>query len=521
MNAAPLAEWLVAQGLAPSDMTPCNDGQVQQPTYKQAGPVNRRLFDLIRRAIREGHLKEGQKLPPTRQLAAELHLSRNTVLYAYERLEADGYTESRVGSGTYVSKTEAHTTAFRLAGAPTAPPLGRRPSSLAALSQRAQALLTRIALPSRHEAGPFLAGVPDVDEFPHAIWYRLMAKSWRAARSEFKGYGSSRGHPALTRALAEHLRLARGMRCDEEQLVITQGGHQGLDLCARLLADPGDCVWIEDPCSSYARSIFSAAGLRLQPVPVDLHGINPSRVLASDPTALPTLIFASPAHQFPRGVAMDQARRQLLIETAHRESAWIIEDDYGSEFRYDRLPLPCLQGQDAHGHTVYVGSFSRSLYPGLGIGFLVLPPQLVNPISQLRSELCPVGFMGQQAALAEFIYEGHYADYIRRMRRVYGRRRTLLVAELRRQLGDRIGIVGNDAGLHLTVELRDGNDVLASAAALARGIVAPPLSIHYHERATAAQGLVLGFGSVPDDQIVAAVSKLADAIESASQRMQA
>nr|WP_297352191.1 PLP-dependent aminotransferase family protein [uncultured Caldimonas sp.] len=482
--------------------------------------MNRRLFDLIRQAILSGHLQAGQKLPPTRELAMELCLGRNTVLYAYERLEDEGFTVSRVGSGTYVSHTVPHAAMVQSVGRTDLASDAVQRTGRAVLSRRVQALLAAAGR-ADHRGGAFTPGIPDTSSFPRATWHRLMTRVWRTASAELMDHGSRGGYPPLQRAIAEHFRLARGVRCEAEQVVITQGAHHGLDLCARLLADAGDRALIEDPCCGRVRSIFSSAGLHLQPARVDRQGLDPGSFAVNDADVAPKLVFVTPSCQHPRGEIMSLARRRTLIEMAHRTGAWIIEDDRDGEFHYEGLPLPCLQGLDAHRRTVYVGGFSTSLHPGLKMGFVVLPAEMVDPFQRLQAELHRGGLLIHQATLAEFMADGHYAAHVRRMRKIYGRRRALLVSELNRQLGDGVRVVGGQAGLHVTVELTHANDALVSDAALARGIVAPCLSSYYHDRASAVHGLVLGYGCVPDDQIPMAVSTLGSAVESASVRVPA
>jgi GntR family transcriptional regulator/MocR family aminotransferase len=502
MKSTPLAEWLLAQGLT-SDA-----GQ------RNAMPMNRRLFERIREAILHGQLQPGQKLPASRELANELGVGRNTVMHAYERLDDEGYTASQVGSGTFVNNTVPDPTVLpRLQQASDPRTLTQQASPASALSDRALRLIARAGA-SEYQVGAFVPGVPDVAHFPHAIWNRLVAKTCRNPSADLMGYGSSRGYPPLKRALAEYLRLARGVRCDDDQVVITQGAHQALDLCARVLADPGDEAWIEDPCYWGARSVFDAAGLKLRAIPVDQDGLLPPAQGATQ-KGEPRIIFVTPSHQYPSGVVMSLARRRLLLEIARRAGAWIIEDDYDSEFRYRNLPLPSLQGLDAHGRTIYIGSFSKSLYPGLRLGFMVLPEPLVDAFTRSQSELYRGGHLLLQSALAEFIRDGHYAAHVRRMRKIYGQRQALLAAELKRQLGGRGRVLGSEAGLHLTFALNDATDTAVEATALERGIIARPLSPYYALPEFAPHGLVLGYGDVADERIKPAVATLAAALDAA------
>ena len=488
MKGSPLAEWLLSERI-----------------NERGGPMNRKLFEAIRSAILDGTLPAGHKLSPTRELACELGLSRNTVLYAYERLEDEGYTVSHVGSGTFVSDTVPDPAMLKNVRASRS-----RVSTVvtaARVSRRAEAVMAGAGA-SELQLGAFVPGIPDVTQFPHAIWGRLLSRAWRRPNQHLMGYGSSMGYVPLKRALAKYLRLARGVNCEDEQIVITHGAHQAMDLCARLLADPGDEAWIEDPGYWGARSVFTAAGLKLRPVPVDENGMTVPKVTDEH---RPRIIFVTPSHQYPSGVVMSLSRRRTLIELAHRLGAWIVEDDYDSEFRYRHLPLPCLQGLDARQRTIYVGSFSKALYPGLRLGFLVSPPALAEAFAKMHSELYRGGLLMLQHALADFIDEGHYAAHIRRMRRIYGERQALLSAELRRLIGDQARILGSEAGLHLTLALDRVDDLAVERAAIEEGIVARPLSPYYARRHRAPSGLVLGYGGVPDDCIETSVRKLAKA----------
>ncbi|MDK2661164.1 PLP-dependent aminotransferase family protein [Cupriavidus consociatus] len=493
MKETPLTDWLLARS---HWSTPVRSGV----------PLNRQLFDDIRDAILAGQLSPGTRLPPTRELAQDLGIARNTVLYAYDRLTDEGYTQTHGGSGTYVGNTAPDPALLAsMAGVDQQPPY---PGDESRLSQRARELLAHVGV-SDVQAGAFVPGIPDVSQFPRGVWQRLITKAWKFASQEQLGYGSRHGFPPLKRALTEYLALARGVDCSPEQIIVTQGSHQAIDLCARMLADHGDRIWVEDPCYWGARSIFRSAGLQMDSLPVDEQGIQPP-VSPGEP---PRLIFVTPSHQYPSGAVMSLARRRLLTELAHRHGAWIIEDDYDSEFRYQGAPLPSLQGLDPHHNTIYVGSFSKVLYPGLRLGFLIVPPGLADAFSVAQSELHRGGQLLIQAALAEFIADGHYAAHVRKMRKIYGERQALLTSELQHQLGEEIDIVGTDTGLHLTVKLRHAHDQLVSRCALAHGIVARPFSSYFASQQNSQNGLVLGYGGVSNEEIASSVAKLAHAIQ--------
>ncbi|MFA6312901.1 MAG: PLP-dependent aminotransferase family protein [Sterolibacterium sp.] len=499
MKDSTVLEWLLTHELFSTKARPSSSARLAKR------PINQTLFELLRSAILAGNLRAGLKLPSSRELMQQLGISRNTVLYVFNRLVDEGYATTEVGRGTFISDTVPDPSVLS-----KVPDLTQhsgdqgKTSQRSSISRRAELLMSRPGA-SEIQVGAFVPGIPDVSHFPYKVWNRLLAKQWKSETSERLGYGSSRGYLPLKRALAEYLRLARGVRCDDSQILITHGSHQALDLCARLLADVGDQAWIEDPCYWGARSVFLGAGLGLRAIPVDEDGICPP----TDGLTAPKLIFVTPSHQYPSGAVMSLTRRRLLLEIARRNGAWIIEDDYDSEFRYHGLPLPSLQGLDEHQRTIYVGSFSKVMYPGIRLGFLVVPPSLVGVFATLHSELYRGGSLTLQAALAEFIFDGNYAAHVRRMRKVYGERQALLTGELKRQLGQEASVMGTEAGLHLTLTLRNARDVAVSEASLKRGIVARPLSAYYDKPASAPSGLVLGYGGVADEAIAESVEKLA------------
>lgn len=503
MKDSTILEWLLAH-----ELFSARAKKVRGKKSEPARPLNQSLFEVMRGAIISGSVNPGQKLPSSRELTSGLGISRNTVLYVFNRLTDEGYTTTAAGSGTFVSNTMPDPEMLKKVPDLTARPARTSASNeTSSISRRAHMLMSRAGA-SEIQVGAFVPGIPDVSQFPTKIWSKLLAKQWKNVSAEQMGYGSSLGYPPLKRAIAVYLRLARGIQCEDSQLLITQGTHQALDLCGRLLADVGDDVWIEDPCYWGARSVFLGAGLNLQPIPIDRDGMCPR----TDGLTHPKLIFVTPSHQYPSGAVMSLARRRLLLEIARRNQAWIVEDDYDSEFRYSGAPQPSLQGMDEHQRTIYVGSLSKVMYPGLRLGFLVVPPQLVNVFAKMQSELYRGGQLTVQAALAEFIFEGHYAAHIRRMRKVYGQRQSLLTSEIERQIGQQAYIMGTETGLHLTLGLRKANDVEVSQAALRRGIVARPLSGYYDKPTKAASGLVLGYGGVADEDIASSVGKLAAAL---------
>jgi GntR family transcriptional regulator / MocR family aminotransferase len=470
-------------------------------------PVYRQLHNLLLQAVLQGRLPAGTKLPSTRLLAEELGVARNTIIAVYEHLGAQGCLRSRHGSGTYVADL-AIDHMERPSRASTARRQARGSAHAAPrLSARGREVVEGIGFSSR-QWGAFMPGVPDVTEFPARLWARLHNRHWRSAPPEQLSYAPAGGLPALRSALAEHLRTARSVQCQPEQVIITTGIHQSVDLAVRLLADPGDRIWVEEPCYWGLRSELKSLDLILEPVPVDAEGLRLSPARLKRPA--PRFVLVTPSHQYPLGMVMSLKRRQALLEYCRRNGTWIIEDDYDSEFRYSTRPIACLQGLDTSGLVHYVGSFSKMLFPGLRIGFLVVPPLLAETFAKASAELFREGQLQQQAMLADFINEGHLSSHIRRLRGLYSPRRERLLEAIRSHFGDRVSISGDYAGLHLVLYLPqnvDDNAVVLDAAAA--GVVVRSLSRYYSLRASARRGLLLGYACVKEPDIAPAFEILA------------
>jgi GntR family transcriptional regulator/MocR family aminotransferase len=469
-------------------------------------PAHRRVFEAIRQAILKQELTLGAKLPSTRDLASELRLSRNTVLSAYDQLLAEGYVESRTGSGTYVADTLASDFPEPPGAAPL---LGRRPKPR--LSERGQRL-TWFSSERHYELQEFVAGANDFSSFPLELWAKLQARHWKRRDPEMLDYARDGGYAPLREALADYLRISRSVQTTPEQILITGGTQQSIDLCARLLADPGDVAWIENPGYWAAKRILDANGLMLRPIAVDAEGIAPD---ATDWQTRPRLIYVTPSHQYPSDVVMSLQRRRGVVDFAARTGAWILEDDYDSEFRYDGRPVASLQGLDRHGRVIYLGTFSKILYPGIRVGYIVVPPELVEPMRVGLNDLQRPGQMPVQAALADFIRQGHFASHIRTMRQRYGRCRATLQHTLQEALHPEATLSSADTGLHLVIGLpnRCADTAICSAAAY-KGLDVRPLSAYYMGPALR-QGIVVGYGYTPLDQIERHARALAEVINQA------
>jgi GntR family transcriptional regulator/MocR family aminotransferase len=466
-------------------------------------PLHRQVYRELRAAILDGRLSAGVRLPSTRSLAGDLAVSRNTVLQAYEQLVVEGFLDGRVGSGTRVAAALTH-------------PSGRRPaprgSGEARLSQRARALLSVPRGASLVEGAPraFTPGVPVCDEFPRAVWAALAARSWRTTGPALGEAGSVAGDPALRRAIAEYLGRVRGVRCEPDQVLVVSGSQQALDLSARVLLDPGDEAWVEDPGYHFARGALVAAGTRLVPVPLDEQGLCVDKGRASAPAA--RLAYVSPSHQFPTGVTLSLARRLALLRWAAEARAYVLEDDYDSEFRYAQRPLAALQGLDTQGRVVYTGTFSKVLFPGLRLGYLVAPPALVDAFLAARTFADGGPPLASQATLAAFMEEGHFERHIRRVRARAHERRDVLLEAAQRELTGLLEVAPADAGMHLVGWLpphRTGAQAQRRAAA--HGVDALPLSF-FSLRPLKRDGLVLGFAGVSPREIRAGVRALAAAL---------
>ena len=478
---------------------------------RSAKPLHRQLYEGIRAAVLAGRLSAGQRLPSTRALAADLEISRNTVAGAFDQLLAEGYIESRPGAGTFVAKELPeellHVSAAAGAAARTRLPVPR-------LSARGRLLAaTPVAPGAREDASPcaFRPGIPALDAFPRDLWSRIAARQYRQSRFDLFSYGAPAGHAPLRRTIADYLRTARGVNCCWEQVIVTSGSQQALDLAARVLLDPGETAWVEDPGYFGARGAWTAAGIRYVPVPVDGEGLSVSKGQQLAPEA--RLAYVSPSHQYPLGVTMSLARRMALLAWARRRGAWIAEDDYDSEFRYAGRPLAALQGLDTAGRVIYIGTFSKVLFPALRLGYMVVPAGAVEAFAAARAlaDRHPPG--PSQAVVAEFLAEGHFARHLRRMRMLYAERQAALLSAADRDWRGLLDVSRADAGMHLLAWLPAGwNDSDISNRAAAAGIVAPPLSAYYHRAASAPSALLLGYSALNVRKIQEAVRRLAAAM---------
>ena len=476
-------------------------------------PAYRQICDSLRETIVSGRLAPGAHLPSTRLLAEDLGVSRNTVNGALAHLRSEGYVVARARTGTFVNQ--------RLDAEGLMPPRGGAGASCGA-SPRPPARSLRLSVRSRtlarlplaagrsvvQPARPFQTGVPALDAFPWKLWARLASGWTRRSGSLLSAYGDVLGYAPLRSAIAAYVAAARGACCTAEQVIITAGAQQGLDLVARVLLDPGDVACVEDPGYPAVRGVLAGVGARVAPVGLDGEGVHVPDAPARG-SGTPRLIYVTPSQQFPTGVTISAARRLQLLRWADAADAWIVEDDYDSEFRYASRPLNCLQGLDERERVIYVCTFSKTVFPGLRLGYLIVPATLVPALSDARAvaDRQPPGI--EQAVLAEFIAAGHLTRHVRRMRNLYQERRDALLRAAEEGLGDRVQLGDTAAGMLAVAWLRRGvSDRRISELALADGVEVSPLS-RYAIRPLDRGGLLLGYAGFPPPALRDAVRRLA------------
>ena len=466
------------------------------------------IYENLRNLIMSGELPSGTRLPSSRVLMSELGVSRTTVRHAFDRLIDEGFLSSRRGSGTQVALQIKDSLVNSEAAAATS--INAKRCLRTTLSARGNRISGATAVRGYSHARPFVGSIPALDQFPLKTWARVLAHQWHRHDDGTMGYGELGGYLPLRKVIASYLATARGITCSWEQVIIVAGAQQAFGLIANMLLDPGDFVWVEEPGYSGAKGAYVAAGLNIVPVPVDENGLNVEAGLAMAPQA--RLAQITPSQQLPLGIVMPIARRLELLDWARRTDSWIVEDDYNSEFRYTGQPLSALQGLDRHGRTIYVGTFSKVLFPALRLGYLVVPPDISEPFTSANGIILKGPPTHLQAAVTEFMTDGHFARHIRRMRKIYKERHQVLVDSVQSHLGGLLTISPNNSGMQVIGWLPDGVDDLAvSAAAAARGLEIAPLSTFYQGEAPH-HGLLLGFACAPPPLLRQGVKDLALAI---------
>ncbi len=471
------------------------------------------LYDEIRSAILTGRLPRGARVPPTRELAQHYGVSRGTVVTAFEQLHSEGYVDGKTGAGTFVNSQLPEDFLTASVGTNVDSAVRHRRPSLSRLASR---------LPSLPETGvgPPRAFRPEpaIDEFPVALWAQIAARCMRRATRKLLADSDSRGYRPLREAVAHYLGSARGVRCTGDQVIIVAGIQHGLDLAIRLLIDPDDRVCVEDPCHPTITAMFRALPARLVPVPVDDQGFDSTVAERLCRRRRPKLIYVTPAHQFPLGATMPVNRRLALLGWARQKGAWIFEDDYDSEYRYSGHPVPALQGFDRSGSVILSGSFSKVLLPSLRLGYLVVPPTLVDKFAAARFVTDRHSSILEQAAMCEFLNGGHFGRHIRRMRELYGNRLTVLRDAMHRTLAGALSIPEADGGIQIPAWLGRGliADAVSNTAAR-RKVEAIPIR-HFVVNTPRPEGFLLGFAAYDARQIRDGVEGLAAAIDGSIRR---
>jgi GntR family transcriptional regulator / MocR family aminotransferase len=475
-------------------------------------PLYRQMYDWFRSTIIDGRMRPGQRVPSTRSLSAELKISRIPVLNAYEQLLAEGYFETFVGAGTCVARSipddalRPQTAKSRKELQPSAGGTGPR-----RMSRRGLELTNLSAQPWFDVSGAFRVSLPALDQFPIGVWSKLVARHSRNPPRGIMAYGDAMGYAPFREAIAEYLGAVRSVRCEPSQILVTTGSQQALQLAAQVLVDPDDRVWMEEPGYLGARQAFVTVRAQLIPVRVDHDGMEVAEIIRRGGTA--RVVYVTPSHQYPMGTTMSATRRMLLLNWAARSGAWIIEDDYDSEYRFGTRPIASLQGLDTDARVIYVGTFSKVMFPALRLGYVVVPKDLVPAFSAARDAADIFSSTLYQAVMTDFIREGHFARHIRRMRMLYMDRRSTLIKAIRSQMGDLLEVIGDAAGMHLLALLPPGiNDVKVSRHAAQRRISVMPLSSCCLEP-PARGGLILGYGGVNPHQIYDGIRRLRMSLE--------
>jgi len=470
-------------------------------------PLHQQLFLGLRQAILEGRLKPNARLPSSRSLANDLDISRNTVLTAYDQLTAEGYLESRIGAGSFVSNQLPDDLLERKGSGKTTDIANR------------EIYLSKMALPfkdrklqQQYRGLPFSPGLPALAEFPFDDWARLLARHWRRPKREYLVDNPVGGAKILREALAAHLGQTRAVRCHADQVIILSGSQQAIHLVVRAFAEPGDAVWMEEPGYPGIRDSIIAAGAKPISVPVDDEGFRLDKALELAPEA--RLACISPSHQYPLGQTMSLARRLELLDWAKGRGHFILEDDYDSEYRYAGRPLSSLQGLDEDNRVLYVGTMSKVMFSGLRVGYMVVPEDLVDVFLALRRNIDSHSPAVPEAALADFISEGYLAAHIRRMRLLYERRQDCLVSLLKEKLAGIMDVERQESGMHVVGFLPDLiPDKKIETAAAKEGMLVRALSAFYNDT-TEQNGLILGFAGTPEKEMPHLVDKLAAIIRS-------
>ena len=475
-------------------------------------PKYRQLYEWFRNAILSGTLRPSQRVPSTRSLAADLNVSRIPVSSAYEQLHAEGYFETFVGAGTCVARSipddalkSAHSHANGAGLSVGAAISGKSAGGRRTISRRAHSVL----LPPQtwvDTLGAFRVSLPALEHFPTELWAKLVNRHTRKMSRKQMAYAGALGFEGLREAIAEYIGAVRGVRCEASQILVTTGSQQALQLASQVLLDPGDHAWIEEPGYHGARHALLMAGAKLTMVPVNEEGLDVKEGIRRDPTA--RAVYITPSHQYPLGFTMNATQRMLLLNWAAQAGAWILEDDYDSEYRFGERPIASLQSMDTAERVIYIGTFNKVMFPALRLGYLVVPKDLLPAFITARDASDVFSSALYQSVMTEFIADGHFARHIRRMRMLYMERRASMVKAIAEEMDGKLEVIGSDAGMHLAALLPHGvSDVSVVKKAGAIGISAMPLSFCY-AKAPKRGGLILGYGGTDARQIRDGLRKL-------------
>jgi GntR family transcriptional regulator / MocR family aminotransferase len=472
------------------------------PAPPSGRSLYRWLYDELRAAILDGRLRPGSRLPATRDLASAYGLSRATMVTAFDQLKSEGYVEGRSGSGTYVSQVLPEQL-LDVRGPHPEKRLPHRRVALSLYARRLQPFRGTSPRPMR----AFRANQPALDLFPTTLWAQVAARRLRRVSANLLAGGEALGYRPLRQAVADYLNSARGVKCTADQVLILSGAQEALDRTARILLNPGEAVWMEEPGYPGAAIVFRAVGARICPVPVDAEGLDLES--GRKKWKRSRLAYVTPAHQFPLGVTMSLRRRLALLEWARRAGTLIFEDDYDSEYRYSGRPIPAMQGLDRSGVVIFAGSFSAVLFPALRLGYLVVPSDMVDVFAAAESVSTHHPPLLEQAILCDFITEGHFARHIRRMRELYAERLAVLLEGAKERLADALEISSIEAGLQTVGWLKRGLRAQRVAElAAARDVEVVPLS-RYASGKSRREGLILGFAAVDPRELRRGVEELA------------
>ncbi len=479
----------------------------------EEGPIGSQVYHAIRNAILEGRLSSGSRLPSSRTLAEMMSISRNSVIAGFERLIDEGYLFTRRGAGTFVANTIPDVIISDKWNKIPYPPFSPQPQSpldtLNPNMQKAHAFWQQ-SQPTINSSPIFHVGVGCVDLFPHELWGRLLRRVWRQSKKALATFNSPTGYTPLKEMICQYVQSTRGLSCQSEQIVIVNGTQQAINLTTRVLLQEGDTVWLDDPGYDSARGIFTSYGIKTYPISSDINGMNISQGIAQCPEA--KLIFTTPSHQFPLGNTLSLSRRIALLEWASSNNVWIFEDDYNSEFRYHSKPIQSLQGLDKYQRVIYAGTFSKMMYPGFRLGFLVVPLSLVDAFKAAKYYTDSHSGFLEQATLALFISQGHYARHVRRIRKACYERYQVLTHTIKTHLSHVFHVEPTDSGIHIVCWLQPGyTEEYIVKKARNIGLAIQPLS-RYCIQSYSRQGVLLGYAAHNTNEIEKSILLLAHAL---------